>query len=409
MPKQPRKLKKKSYSQQASYIVPVAIATISSLAAFYQNRFGQFSDVRGFYQLHFADGQHHWPFSYHTLLGLNQEQHPVEYPALTGLIMWLISFLVKPAQFAWHQYLQITAYLHVVLFSIVSFILAKVTNKKYAILFSLSPAVLYSLNRNWDIWAIPTMLLAISLFDRKKYFASSVWLAISIATKFFPVILLFPITIYFLRERSLQSLLKYVLQTSFAWFLINFPFALINFSGWLYFYKFNFNRGLGSASIWDLTSKLGVPFPYGNSVYLILNLAVFCALGTYLLKRKSTFSLIESAFITMAVLFLFNKQYSMQYVIWLTSLAVIAMHTVNNRKQEKSIFLFFTIWQFLEIVFQYSFFQNILTIGFPGQVPGPEVSDFVYGVNGLLRYAGVSVFMVIISRAIYRNPSSPRA
>ena len=72
----------------------VFIGITLGLAALIQNPYGQFSDIRGFFGMHFSDGQHQWPFSYHQLLGATSEMHPVEYPALTGLIMWLISFLV---------------------------------------------------------------------------------------------------------------------------------------------------------------------------------------------------------------------------------------------------------------------------------------------------------------------------
>ena len=70
----------------------VLIAMFAAFLAIIQNSYGQFSDIRGFYGMHFADGQNQWPFSYHTLLGSTEERHPVEYPALTGLIMWLFSF-----------------------------------------------------------------------------------------------------------------------------------------------------------------------------------------------------------------------------------------------------------------------------------------------------------------------------
>jgi hypothetical protein len=91
----------KKYKKQISFEEPATISVILALLlgslAYYQNKYGQFSDIRGFYGLHFSDGQNQWPFSYHSLLGSDKLAHPVEYPALTGLIMWLISFLVEPS------------------------------------------------------------------------------------------------------------------------------------------------------------------------------------------------------------------------------------------------------------------------------------------------------------------------
>ena len=90
----------------------VSLAFFLGFLALLQNQYGQFSDIRGFYGMHFSDGQNHWPFSYHTLIGSSEEIHPVEYPALTGLIMWLISFLVPVSQNAVVNYYWITAILN---------------------------------------------------------------------------------------------------------------------------------------------------------------------------------------------------------------------------------------------------------------------------------------------------------
>ncbi|MFM8844004.1 MAG: hypothetical protein ACKOFJ_07275, partial [Actinomycetota bacterium] len=74
------------------------------LAALLQNPYGQFSDIRGFYGMHFSDGMNHWPFSYPQLVGASEPIHPVEYPALTGLLMWLLSFTVGGSENAWQHY-----------------------------------------------------------------------------------------------------------------------------------------------------------------------------------------------------------------------------------------------------------------------------------------------------------------
>ena len=147
----------------------IIAALVVGVLALLQNKFGQFSDIRGFYGMHFYDGQNLWPFSEKTLLGDTKVQHPVEYPALTGLIMWLLSFLVSPSDTAIYDYYRITAGIQIVLFAICAYLIYKLAGKKYAYYFALAPAVLYSLNRNWDIWAIVAMLFAILFFERKKY------------------------------------------------------------------------------------------------------------------------------------------------------------------------------------------------------------------------------------------------
>ncbi len=155
-------------NKKETVTLAILVAVGAAILAIVQNSYGQFSDIRGFYGMHFADGQHHWPFSTHTLQGSTEAMHPVEYPALTGLIMWFFSFFIAPAQFAWVDYFRLTASVQVLIYALTVFFIQKLANRKLAIIFAVSPAVLYSLNRNWDIWAIATMLIAIYLFHKGK-------------------------------------------------------------------------------------------------------------------------------------------------------------------------------------------------------------------------------------------------
>ena len=201
--------------------IAVVFAMIGATLAIFQNRYGQFSDIRGFYGMHFADGQHLWPFSTHTLLGATQEMHPVEYPALTGFIMWFFSFFIAPAQYAWVDYFRLTAIVHIGLFGFLALYLKKLSSRNLAIIFAVSPAVLYSLNRNWDIWAILPMIGAIYLFEKRKIKQSAFWLAVSIATKFFPLVVLLPIAVYYYKNKKLSDGVRYIGLTLGFWLLIN--------------------------------------------------------------------------------------------------------------------------------------------------------------------------------------------
>jgi uncharacterized membrane protein len=232
-------------NKKETVTLAILVAVGAAILAIVQNSYGQFSDIRGFYGMHFSDGQHHWPFSTHTLLGSTEAMHPVEYPALTGLIMWLFSFFIAPAQFAWVDYFRLTASVQVLIYALTVFFIQKLANRKLAIIFAVSPAVLYSLNRNWDIWAIATMLIAIYLFHKGKETQSAIWLAISIAVKFFPLVALLPIGIFYLRNKRLKDGIRFLAITGGSWVLINLPFMLINFKGWLYFYEFSYERAIG--------------------------------------------------------------------------------------------------------------------------------------------------------------------
>ena len=404
------KMASKSKKQRAKKDNPTLLI-IAALAvgvlALLQNKFGQFSDIKGFYGMHFYDGQHLWPFSEKTLLGDTKVQHPVEYPALTGLIMWLISFLVSPSQTAVYDYYRITAGIQIVLFALCAYLIYKLVGKKYAYYFALAPAVLYSLNRNWDIWAIVAMLFAILLFERKKYILSALLLSVAIATKFFPIVLMLPIMIIFLRNRQISNFIKYGLTVLITWVLINLPFVLVDLEGWAYFYKFSAERALGSASFYELVNIFIPGIKFSSIHFYILNILVFLLVTAFLMKLKTVPTLAESSFFVMFAFILFNKQYSMQYVIWLTSLAVITLAYISKRNRDSLIYIFI-IWQAFELAFQYSFFQKILTDAYKNSDTPMTitVSNNAYASIGVIRYLLAVLFTILLGRYLYKANSS---
>ena len=377
----------------------ILLSLLVGVLALLQNKFGQFSDIRGFYGMHFYDGQHLWPFSEKTLLGDTKVQHPVEYPALTGLIMWLLSFLVSPSQTAVFDYYRITAAFQIVLLAISAYLIFKLAGKKYGFYFILAPAVLYSLNRNWDIWAIAAMLLAIYLFEKKRFQLSAILLAVSIATKFFPIVLMLPIMIIFLRNKQIKLFIRYALTTAIAWGVINLPFVLINYEGWAYFYKFSAERGLGSASFFEITNIILPSITFSSIHFYILNTLALVAVTTYFVKLKSVPTLAATSFFVMFGFILFNKQYSMQYVIWLSALAVLTFSYLKREHKELLIYVYI-LWQTLELAFQYSFFQKILTSTYANTATPMTitVSNTAYGYIGVARYILAVIFALLLAK-----------
>ena len=392
------KSKKQSLKKESAASLVLISITVGILALL-QNKFGQFSDIRGFYGMHFFDGQHLWPFSEKTLLGDTKVQHPVEYPALTGLIMWLLSFLVSPSQTAVFDYYRITAAFQIVLLAISAYLIFKLAGKKYGFYFVLAPAVLYSLNRNWDIWAIAAMLLAIYLFEKKRFGLSAILLAVSIATKFFPIVLMLPIMIIFLRNKQIKLFIRYALTTAIAWAVINLPFVLINYEGWAYFYKFSAERGLGSASFFEITNIILPSITFSTIHFYILNMLTLVAVTTYFVRLKSVPTLAATSFFVMFGFILFNKQYSMQYVIWLSALAVLTFSYLKREHKDLLIYVYI-LWQSLELAFQYSFFQKILTSTYANTATPMTitVSNTAYGYIGVARYILAVLFALLLAK-----------
>ena len=380
----------------------VLLSLMVGTLALLQNPSGLLSDIGNFYSFHFFDGQNQWPYSEKILEGETRVQHPVEYPALTGLVMWLISFLVTPTATVYVDYYRITAAFQIVLLAISAYLILKLAGKKYGFYFVLAPAVLYSLNRNWDIWAIAAMLLAIYLFERKRFNLSAILLAVSIATKFFPIVLMLPILIIFLRNKQLKLFITYALTTVAAWVVINLPFVLINYEGWAYFFKFSAERGLGSASFFEITSIVVPSITFSSVHFYILNILALVVVTIYFAKLKSVPTLAATSFFVMFGFILFNKQYSMQYVIWLSALAVLTFSYLKREHKELLIYVYI-LWQSLELAFQYSFFQKILTSAY-ANTPAPmtiTVSNLTYAYVGVARYFFAVVFALLLAKFFF--------
>ncbi|NDA91471.1 MAG: hypothetical protein EBY20_11370, partial [Alphaproteobacteria bacterium] len=380
------KSKKQSLKKENS--LPLVLVSLTfGVLALMQNPNGLMSDIGNFYIFHFQDGQNQWPFSEKIFSGDMRVQHPVEYPALTGLIMWLISFLVTPTSTVYVDYYRITAAFQIALLAVSAYLIYKLVGKKYAYYYILAPAVLYSLNRNWDIWAIATMLLSIYLFEKQRFQLSAILLAVSIATKFFPIVLMLPIMIIFLRNKQISIFIKYSLTTLVSWLIINLPFVLINFDGWAYFYRFSAERGLGSASFYEITSILIPAIKFSSVHFYILNSITAVIITYFFVKLKSKPNLAATSFFVMFGFILFNKQYSMQYVIWLSALAVIAMAYIKQGHRDLLIYVY-VFWQASELAFQYSFFQKILTDAYANSATPMTitVSNTTYAYIGVIRY-----------------------
>ena len=114
---------KRQRAKKESAVSLILLALTVGILALMQNPYGLMSDIGNFYTYHFFDGQNRWPFSEKILLGDTRVQHPVEYPALTGLIMWLISFLVTPTNTVYVDYYRITAAFQIFLLALSAFLI----------------------------------------------------------------------------------------------------------------------------------------------------------------------------------------------------------------------------------------------------------------------------------------------
>jgi len=283
-----------------------------------------------------------WPYE--------SPDNSVEYPVITGLIMWATGKVISDPN-GYRAYFDINALLIALVFIFSAWLLWRI-KPEFAALLSFSPAVIGSLYINWDIWAIAAALIAIYLFQKQRFDLSALALGISIATKFFPIVLLLPVILYFKTE--ITKTIRYIALTSIAWIAINLPIALTNFDGWSRFYKMNVERSSDLGSIWYALQLRDITF--GNSTFLSVILVLLAALAIANIANQTKANTFETfaitSFLTVAAFVTISKVYSPQYIIWLTPLALIAM----RRKEERSAFW---IWQGGEALYHLAIWQHL--------------------------------------------------
>ena len=319
----------------------------------------------------------------------------IEYPPVIGLGNWLISF-ITPNENSFRSFFDINALIIIVLFFISATIVRKIS-PTYQYIFPLAPAVVASLFINWDMWAVVSTLLAIYYFDKKKYEVSGIWLGVSIATKFFPIVLLLPVAIIFYRSSQIQLFYRYLFTTALFWSAINIPIALIHFDGWWRFFKLNLERGVDFGSIWFALSLLDVNVPYLDLIYPLISIGFFIGLAFYLLKLAKLPNLAAVALFALVIFTTVGKVYSPQYVLWLTPLAVIAL---QNRKQ-LPVFWF---WQATEITYHLAIWQYLALFS-DAQFGLPAGG---YALATLLRVVGVCTFTYILMRDLTTSSTAKR-
>ncbi len=278
----------------------------------------------------------------------------VEYPVVTGAIMWALAQLTPDSADSTKNYFNLNIFLLALLFILIALIVFRM-RPEFAYLTPLAPAAIASLYINWDLWAIISMLGAIYFFDRKKLEISAVALGLSISTKFMPIFLLIPIALIFLRRNQMQAALKYFSITIFTFAVINLPVYLSTPEGWLRFYQLNISRGSDWGSLWYAMSSLGANMPDTNYLAMLLLLAGIAAIALYVLELRNIPSLAALSFIVMATVMCVSKVYSPQYVLWLTPLAVIAL--IDKRDLHA-----FWIWQGAELIYHIAIWQHLASV-----------------------------------------------
>lgn len=312
----------------------------------------------------------------------------VEYPVLQGTIMWATAKIASGDIFTYYRF-------NIALLALLFIGSALILNRikpELSYLYLAAPTTVLALFINWDMWAIITMLLAIYWFDRKKEMWSAIALSISIATKFFPIILLIAIAIIYVRRQEIKKLLTYLAISLGGYIAINLPFALTTPQGWWRFFDMNLHRQPDWGSLWLGLNIFDFHLKGFNVISILAVLIAVLVVTIFLLSRDTPLTLAESAIFLMAIVMALGKVYSPQYVLWLVPLAVIALS--NSKESLTKTLPIFWFWITAEVIYQFSIWIYLAGYGTENLL----IPRTVYGITIFIRLFGLTTLLISLAR-----------
>ena len=307
----------------------------------------------------------------------------VEYPALQGVVMWATAKVSPDGPVS---YFNFSAVLLALLFIASTFLVHRI-KPEVTLMYALAPTGILAMYINWDLWAIVTMLLAIYWFDRNRELASAIVLGLSIATKFFPIVLLLPVVIIYLRRREVREGLRYIAVALGTFIAINIPFALTTPQGWWRFYDLNLHREADWGSVWYALSVFGINLKHINYLSILTVLIGVTVVTIFLVQTQETLTLAQSSLFIFIAIMAVSKVYSPQYVLWLTPLALLAL--VNSRDLK-----WFWFWQVCEVIYHFAIWQHLALL--TGAHFGLPVK--AYAAASILRIAASMALAIALAR-----------
>jgi uncharacterized membrane protein len=330
------------------------------------------------------------------------EDRQVEYPVLTGLVMWLTAQAVpsdaEPGDRSL-RYFDVNA-LALAVCAAIAVVATALTarNRPWdAAMVALAPGLALAGTVNWDLYAVALLAAGMLAWARERPLLAGVLIGLATAAKFYPLFVLGPLLVLCLRAGRLRAFGTTLVAAAGAWAVVNLPVMVADFEGWARFYRLSEERGAGFSSIWFVLSQQGHAVPEGSLNQVAGGLfALSClAVAVLGLRARRRPRLPQLAFLVVAAFLLTNKVYSPQYLLWLLPLAVLARPRWRD----------FLVWQAGEVVHFVGIWM--LIAGYPPGNPDRALGEDGYAVTVLAHMAGTLWLCFVVVRDILRPEHDP--
>ncbi|WP_424183581.1 glycosyltransferase family 87 protein [Actinokineospora sp. G85] len=277
----------------------------------------------------------------------------VEYPVLTGLLIWLGAMFVHTDA----GFLLASALIMAPFGLLTAWLLAKLSRWRALIWAATPPLVLYAFH-NWELPVVFCAVAAVYVVQRgwggrgadrplrQRAYASAVLLGLGFAFKIYPAIFVLPLMLYVLtggrggaelvggKARDWAGMAKVALVAMGTGIAANVPFALAGFDGWLASFVFQGQRkaDITSNSVWYWAMRPESD-PGNEAVHEVINVAspllmfvafgLACAIGWARYRREGAYPWVAVSAAMLCGFLLLHKVHSPQYTLWLVPMLVL--------------------------------------------------------------------------------------
>jgi uncharacterized membrane protein len=281
----------------------------------------------------------------------------VEYPVLTGLLIWGGAYFAETDA----GFLLGSALLMAPFGLLTAWLLGRLSRWR-ALLWALGPPLVLYAFHNWDLPVVACAVGAVYVLhygwgrlggDRplvERGMAAAVLLGLGFAFKLYPGMFVLPLALYVLTARDplagssqqhrrpggydVVAALRVIGAAVFTVVVVNVPFAVLGYQGWLASFAFQQNRNVDitTNSIWFWGFRPGSDpdderfqstVDWLSPTLVIASFALAIAIGWWRYRREGSYPWIAVSAAMLCGFLLLHKVHSPQYTLWLVPFMVL--------------------------------------------------------------------------------------
>ena len=364
-------------------------------------------------------------------VGVPYRDHPVEYPAVIGGLMWVgaeVTHLIHPndprvvdgrtVDDRPRTFFDVTVLILAMFALVTTWTIARLAGRQRvwdAAIFALAPVIVFDGFINWDLAAVAFTGLGMWAWSRRHPVSAGIFLGLGVATKLYPLLVLLALGVLCLRGSRMWEWARAAAAAVLAFVLAYVPFLVVAYgktfpfpnaecpghravSPLLFFWKFSQIRGADWGSPWLAAREISgssLDSPACGQAPRLLNLGV--ALATLFVIAAVALIAVAAArrprvaqvsFLLVAGFVLVNKVDSPQYCLWLLPLAGLALPRWGP----------LLVWQVSEVVLTVANFLVLVN----QENPSKGLPMWPYLTSMFLRDAALLWVMGLVVRDIFR-------